>query len=217
MRSIFLLFCFFLLLQSCQEVDPNQQIDEGEVKGKTYHSDAVGWTIEIPEGYAVTLMEDKEESFDRAVDAMGETISEEADLGAIQHLIGFQKGVFNQLQSNIEPYVEEYEGQWMEEHVMLKDYLYELFTSKGIKIDSSSSTEMIDGLEFQVLKHAMYAPDDPEKVMLYNNSYSRIINGYTLSVTIGYNDEQHKKELLTAWRNSKFEKPKAETPVEQPD
>jgi len=45
------------LLFSCKQkdkhLDPNKQVDEGAVKGETYVSQDMGWTIVIPKGWTV--------------------------------------------------------------------------------------------------------------------------------------------------------------------
>ena len=42
-----------ILFASCK-TDPNKQVDEGTVNENKYHSNEIGWTIEIPKGWNVT-------------------------------------------------------------------------------------------------------------------------------------------------------------------
>lgn len=49
----------------------------------------------------------------------------------------------------------------------------------------------------------MYDPDG--KVMLYQDMYSKLINGYDFGANLSYINDKEKNELMSAWKNSKFE------------
>ena len=52
-----------LVIISCGQTDPNKQIDEGSVKGETYESAEIGWSIEIPKDWKI-ISKDKVEAND---------------------------------------------------------------------------------------------------------------------------------------------------------
>lgn len=86
---------------------------------------------------------------------------------------------------------------------VVKELIYETYTSRGIKVDSSSSKEKIDNLVFEVFHIVMYGPEG--KIILYQDLYSRHINGYDFGVTLNYINEKEKNEMMKVWKNSKFE------------
>jgi len=76
------------------------------------------------------------------------------------------------------------------------------YNNNGIKIDTSSSKEKIDKLEFNVFHITMYGPDG--NIMLYQDMYGRYHKGYDLGVNLNYFNDKEKDEMMRVWKNSKF-------------
>lgn len=194
-----------LSLTSCGQVDPNKNIDEGKVEGNIYTSKEIGWTIEIPKGWTVIDKEKTQETNEKGLKAIEETIDGQVDYSGLKNLISFQKNQFNIFQSTSEPFELEYEGEWEENNAALKEIIYTTYLNQGIKTDSSATTvEKIDGLEFQTYSFTIYSPKG--EVILKQIMFSRLINGFDFGVNINYNNDKDRDELLEVFRNSKFKK-----------
>lgn len=192
-----------VVFTSCKPKDPNQQIDEGLVNKNTYTSNEIGWTINIPEGWSVTTREQNEQNQQKGLKAFENVIDEDIDLSRFKNLIGFQKNQFNSFSSTSEPFVEQYEGEWEENNTWLKMMMCSTFEQQGIKIDSSETyIELIDGLKFLTYEFTIYGPKG--EAIMHQLMYTRLINGYDFGVNINYTNYDDKKELIDAWKSSKF-------------
>lgn len=189
---------------SCKN-DPNKQIDEGRITENTYNSKEIGWTMDIPNGWDVTLKSILDKRTKKGLDAINETTGVEIDVSGLKQLLNFQKNKYNIFQSTSEPFELEYEGEWEENNAGLKELIYSAYLQRGIKTDSTETKIIeIDGLKFQSYGFTIYSPKGD--VILNQIVYSRLINGFTFGVNINYNNESDKKEMLDVWLNSKFKK-----------
>ncbi|MBD3864671.1 hypothetical protein [Olleya marilimosa] len=204
MRIYILTILTFTLFISCK-TDPNKQIDEGKITENKYHSKEIGWTMEIPKGWNVTHKSVLDERTEKGLDAINETAGIEYDASGLKQLLNFQKNKFNIFQSTSEPFELEYEGEWEENNAGLKELIYNTYLQRGMKTDSTETkTIEIDGLKFQSYEFTIYSPKGD--VILNQIMYSRFINGLDFGVSINYNNESDKKEMLDVWLSSKFKK-----------
>ncbi|TRX62167.1 hypothetical protein FNH22_02270 [Fulvivirga sp. M361] len=193
------------IVASCGQGGQSAQIDEGQVEGAVYSSEEIGWTMEIPKGWDVIAKDKLEAITERGMDAVEEAMDEEFDYSGLKYLISFQKNQFNIFQSTSEPFKLEYEGEWEDNNAALKEIIYATFVDQGISADSTSTTvEIIDGLEFQTYSFTIYGPNGD--VILNQIMYSRFINGFDFGVNLNYNNEKDKEEMMAVWKNSKFKK-----------
>jgi len=198
------LLCTCLLtIPSCGKIDPNKQIDEGKVENNTYSSAEIGWTIKIPAHWEVISRAQNQQQQEVGAAVMEDAVGGEIDLTGFKNLIGFQKNKFNIFQSTSQPFVSEYEGEWEDTNAALKKMMYRAFQQQQIKIDSTA-TEIVqlDGLDFYTYQFRLFSPKG--EVILTQLIYSRLMNGFDFGVTINYNNEADKNEMMTAWLNSKF-------------
>ncbi len=191
------------VITSCKKVNPNSQIDEGHINNNTYISKAVGWTIEIPDGWKIMSREQNETYQKKGLDAIEEIVDGDIDVSELRHLISFQKNQFNIFQSTSEPFEILYEGEWEDNNAELKKLIYNTYKSQGIQSDSTA-TELvkIDGKKFHSYGFTIY--NEAGKVILNQIHYSRLINGLDFGVTINYDNESYKNAMLNTWLNSKF-------------
>jgi hypothetical protein len=192
-----------ILFYSCRPGNDKSGIDEGTLKGKTYSSEEIGWTIQIPDGWTLISGDKLKENDEKGRKAIAE-IQGEVDISGLKHLVSFQKNPFNIFQSTTEPFELEYAGEWEENHEALKDLLKATYANQGMKADMSSSKAAIGGLEFHVVHIIIYAPDG--EIILYQDMYSRYMNGLDFSVNLNYNNDRDKETLETVWKNSRFKK-----------
>lgn len=199
-----ILTIYSLIIISCGQADPNKQIDEGNIKGEIYESKEIGWAIEIPKGWKITSKDKAEANDEKGKSIIEKSSGLQIDMRALKHLISFQKDQFNNFSSTSEPVKEEFAGEYQQNSKALNGIIYNAFVDQGIKADSASGKETIQGLEFNTFYTTIYAPDG--KVILNQILYSRLINGYDFGININYNNEQDKKTMIDAWENSKFTK-----------
>lgn len=171
----------------------------------SYTNEAIGWSIEVPEGWKVITKDQLEKDTEKGVKAMEDVVEGEIDYSGLKHLVGFEKDRFNSFSSTTEPFNLEYKGEWEENNKKLKKIMYQTYVEQGIKADSSETTiEKIDGLDFERYDFTIY--DQEGTVILRQILYSRWINGLDFGVNINYNKDEHRDELLKAWRGSTFKK-----------
>lgn len=201
-KNLLVLLGLFICIISCKN-DPNKQIEQGEVKENTYYNKEIGWTMEIPDGWEVMQKDVVQENSDKGLDAISETAGGEIDVSGLKQLLNLKKDRLHIFLSSIEKYELEYEGEWEENNAVLKEILYNTYANKGIKTDTSSSKANVSGLEFDVFNIKLYGPDD--KVLLYQDLYSKYMKGFNFGVTLNYLNPKEKNEILRAWKSSKFE------------
>lgn len=119
-------------LISCGQTDPNKQVDEGSVNENKYHSNEIGWTIEIPDGWTVSDKDQVQARNEKGLKLIEETLEGEVDYSGLKNLIGFKKNQFNIFQSTSEPFELEYEGEWEENNAALKEVIYTTYLNQGI-------------------------------------------------------------------------------------
>jgi hypothetical protein len=202
MRIYILTILTLILFVSCK-TDPNKQVDEGTVKENKYHSNEIGWTIKIPKGWNVTQREVSQKREDEGLKAFNKANGIDYDVSGLKQLISFQKDRRHIFAATSEKLEIKYEGEYEDQKQMVKELLYNTFTENGIKIDTTSSTEKIDNLKFDLFKITVY--DKNGEVILYQDLYSRFINGLDFGVNLNYKNDKEKNELMDTWKNSKFE------------
>lgn len=183
-----------LLLSACQPGTKKIPV--------TFQSHKIGWAITIPDGYSI-MSDDKINDMNAKGKAAIENVYDSAiTIDSLINLLTFSKDAFNMLGSTIEPFREEYPGEYAENNKGIQQLIYETYKSQGIKADSSSGMETIAGVKFHVFYTTIYAPDG--KVILNQILYSTLRKGYDFGVHINYNKPEEKEILLKAFRNSKF-------------
>lgn len=195
-----------LLFISCNvdSADPNKQIDEGQIEDNIYHSDDVGWTMSIPEGWTITTMEQTDENLEKGSEIFEEELGMKVDYSTLNNLLAFQKNQVNNFSSNSQFWEEEESITWSGNNAALKLFLMETFEGQGLAVDSSiTRTEDIGGVAFQTYSFSFR---DPEGNPLFKQKmYSSLINGYDFSANLMYNNEKDKNEMFKAWEASTFE------------
>ena len=200
---LFLLSSLFITI-SCNEIDPNKEIEEGEITENIYYNKEIGWKMSIPNGWEITSQDVLKKRTEDGMEKLQESIEAEYDFSELKHLINFQKDKFHIFQSTSEPFEEEYVGEWKENSIQINQLLYYTYSNNGINIDTSSSVQTIDSVEFNVSHITMYGPKG--NIILYQDMYSTYINGFDFSVNLNYIDGKKKDEMYRAWKNSTFEK-----------
>ena len=202
MRINLLAILTLILFVSCK-TDPNKQVDEGTVNENKYHSNEIGWTIEIPKGWNVTQRGESQKREDKGLKLLNEANGIDYDTSGLKQLISFQKDRRHVFSATSEKFELEYEGEYEEQKKLVKELLYNTYAENGIKVDTISSKEIIDNLEFDLFKITVYGPKG--EILLYQDLYCRYMNGLDFGVNLNYLNDKEKTELMNAWKNSTFE------------
>lgn len=192
----------FACKQKDKHLDPNKQVDEGTVKGETYVSQDIGWTINIPRGWTVISRDQTDANEKRGAEAIKKSSNTEIDMSQLKHLISFQKDRFNSLLSTLEPFPNDSPGAFEENCSTVNRMIYDAYTSQGIRSDTSSGVEVVHGHRYNTFHAILYSKDG--KVILQQQLYSRLIHKKDFSLTLNYNNEEDKKAMLDAFTNSTF-------------
>ena len=181
---------------------------KGQVTSKQSHQfqfPQVGWKVKVPSDF--TIMDSAQVA---AIDNIGANAINNAydtatDFGRTKTLITFSKGQYNFFSSTITPFDPQRDGDWNEVNSKLKNVILESLRTQAsaIKIDTSSSVETIDGLEF----HKFQIITTYESKLVMNTlMYRRLYKGFDYGINISYTDYNVGKELELILASSKFDK-----------
>jgi hypothetical protein len=176
----------------------------GTIKDRVYHSDEVGWTVTIPEGWKIASLSESQANTADGIDVLEDYLETDIDLSGLIELVSFSKSEFNDFAGTAEAFDEAVDGNYQDHNKQLQAIIYDASVEQGLTIDSSSTTAIIDGLSFNVFNMTIMVPDtDEEWVSL--QMYSRYISKYDFAVSITSDNAADKKELTDAIMNSKFD------------
>ncbi|MEO8069116.1 MAG: hypothetical protein ABI599_15570 [Flavobacteriales bacterium] len=174
----------------------------GEQKAGTYHSPEIGWTVRVPAGWTEMTKEEAAALIGSGLEAFEQT-NGELDVSGLKALLSLKRDPLNSFLSTIETLdsgqVEAYDAFQYTLHEML----YNTFSDQGIRVDTSSGTEVVQGMDFNIFNTTVHAPNG--EVIMQQSMYSRMYKGYDFGVTLSYNDEAARDTMLAVLRGSRFE------------
>ncbi len=162
------------------------------------------WTITIPKTFTKMTKDELEKNKRKGAEAIEKTTGEEIEDKTVP-LFAVKSDKMNLLESNYQVVdIKEY-GSYVDYRNLINSVLYDVYKNMfpNENIDTSSTTELIDGLEFYVFNLNLKSSIGTTLKVF---SYSRLFDDKDLTVNIIYSDENKGKLLLDAFRNSKFEK-----------
>jgi hypothetical protein len=173
---------------------------------KEHNFPEVGWTISLPTDFKMMDSAQIQQLNNKGATAIQNTYDTTIDFAQTKTLFSMTEGQYNYMTATLTAFNAERDGNWFENNEGLKVVLMETFRSQtpGVKIDSSSTTKNIGGLEFSVFQLDLVYPN---KMKMRMNSYSRLHKGYDFGITMCYVDEAEGKKLENAVLTSKFIKP----------
>ncbi|WP_304064368.1 hypothetical protein [Pedobacter glucosidilyticus] len=194
-RLKYLLICLTIAIQCCNgQTKPKKEI---------YNKD-FNWTITIPENFQNVSAEEWSKLQNKGADAIEKTYDEKV-INQSKTIFVFKSDQLNYFESNYQPFDIAIDGNYLESCKNVNNMLYETFKTQmpDIKIDSTSTIEKIDNLEFQTFKMKV---EYPNKMVLNVLMFSRLFDKKELSVNIMYVDNNKGQQMLESWRKSKFTK-----------
>ncbi len=203
-KTIYILLAFLIAVTfSCQE---KKKVDAGAIdeQNDTYYNEEVGWEISIPHGWKIMTVDHREAINEKGKQALESAMSNTVDVTGLKNLLGFQKDRTNIFNSTSQPFVEEYEGEWLENNKEVINIILEAYDQNGISASiTNEGTEKIDGVEFQSYTISVSLPNNEKLTQIM---YSALINDLDFGVNINYTKQKHGEEMLSALRASKFKK-----------
>ncbi len=184
---------------SCNRINKGQ---DRKLEGNIFTCDEIGWTIEVPKDWEIINRRKVEKSAKDGIKMVEKATNEEFDISGLEQLINFKKDRFNVFNSSIEPAQFLSENEWKENNKLIKNLLFETLTNEGMHIDTTSSQEKIDGLDFEVFHVAILGQNN--ELILNQKYYSRYINGYVFGMNINYNNDEDMRTQINAIKNSKI-------------
>lgn len=195
MMKTFTLFFIFLALtlQGCV----GQSIPKREVYNKDFN-----WTITIPEDFENVSVKEWKKMQNRGAQAIEQTINEEV-INETKTIFVFKSDQLNYFESSYETFDTSTDGDYLTACKSVIEVLYQTFINQmpGINIDTSSTVETIDNLQFQCFKLKVLYPN---QVTLNALMYCRLFDKQDLTVNIIYVDPKKGKAMLDALKKSKF-------------
>jgi len=195
MMKTFTFFFIFLALtlQGCV----GQSIPKREVYNKDFN-----WTITIPEDFENVSVKEWKKMQNRGAQAIEQTINEEV-INETKTIFVFKSDQLNYFESSYETFDTSTDGDYLTACKSVIEVLYQTFINQmpGINIDTSSTVETIDNLQFQCFKLKVLYPN---QVTLNALMYCRLFDKQDLTVNIIYVDPKKGKAMLDALKKSKF-------------
>ena len=172
--------------------------------GKLYFKE-IGWTITLPEGYNVLDSTVEAATLSRGKKAIEESNNLQFDVSDLKTLVSASKSQFNYFSSTITPFDALEDGDYQENNQEAKDIMFVTFTDQipNAKIDSLSTSTIIDGLSFDKFQLKILLVNDITMTMIMLN---RIHKNYDFGITYLYLDETTRGEIENMLFTSKFEK-----------
>lgn len=191
----YLIICLTIIIQSCN----GQTTSKKEIYNKEFN-----WTITIPENFQNVSSEEWAKMQNKGADAIEKTYEEKV-INQTKIIFVFKSDELNYFESNYQPFDVEVDGDYLESCKKVNDMLYETFVTQmpDIKIDSISTNEKIDNLEFQTFKMKV---EYPNKMILNILMFSRLFGKKEFSVNIMYVDNKKGQQMIESWKKSNFSK-----------
>jgi hypothetical protein len=192
-RLKYFLICLTFITQICN----GQTTPKKEIYNKDFN-----WTITIPENFENVSEDEWAKMQNKGADAIEKTYDEKV-INQAKTIFVFKSDQLNYFESNYQPFDIATDGNYLESWKNVNNMLYETFKIQmpDIKIDSATTTERIDNLEFQTFKMRV---EYPNKIILNILMFCRLFGKKEFSVNIMYVDNNKGQQILDAWRKSKF-------------
>jgi hypothetical protein len=188
------IFCIsaIIFLSNCKG-----QTDKKEIYDKQFN-----WNITIPENFENVSAEQWQKMQNKGSAAVEKTYGQKVENQA-KTIFVFKSTDMNYFESNYQPFDSIEDGNYLESCKNVNEMLYTTFKSQmpDTKIDSSSSTEVISGLQFQKFEVKIKMPNN---IVLNCLLFSRLFDKKEFSCNMMYVDVAKGESMLRAWRNSRF-------------
>jgi len=194
-RNIYaFLVTILLLFQNCS----------GQKTDTKFYDKDFKWSIQIPKDFTKVSAKEWAEKQQRGENALEKTTGEEV-INEAKTIFVFKTDDMNYFEANYQPFDVNIDGDYSENNRNVNHALYQTFKDNmpNARIDTLSSTEKIDSLFFYKHETKIYLPNNQ---ILDIIMYSKLFDKKEFTVNIMFADPKRGKEMIDAWKNSKFEK-----------
>lgn len=175
-------------------------------RSESLYFDEVGWQVTTPEGWKVLSEEEVIKINDMGAKLIQDTFEmDEIDMDNNKVLLALKKNMFNMVMATIEPFNLEIDGDWYENFEQVQNVMVETLEMPGVQVDISETiTQSFGGVDFQTYSLSLKGPNN--KALLNQITFGTLINGYDFSISVTYNSDENKQEIITMLEQSKFMK-----------
>ncbi|TSE03978.1 hypothetical protein [Aquimarina algiphila] len=172
-------------------------------EGKTFSTPEIGWTMELIDNWEIESSRNLDKDIKEGIEKIKESGINPNVTGKEIKLITFRKNTISKFQSTIIPFKESYKNEWNDKYPLIKKHIYDIFNAQGVRVDSTSNKETIDGVNFEVFNMKIYQNN---KQVMEQNMYRTYLNGYDFIINMTNDRALYKKQMLRVFRKSKFSK-----------
>lgn len=172
------------------------------MRGTDYYLDEFNWRITVPDGFSVIDPVEwdrmKNGAENSNIDSSGLDVSNRN-----KTVLVFKSSDFNYFESNWQPF-DTIRGDYRLACKAINENLYETFLAQvpDARIDTSSTTQLLSGLEFQKFVVDMELPNG---YAFRAYMFSRLFGSREFSVNLFYLDGQQGTLMMDAWLHSSFQ------------
>tara|TARA_R110002073_G_scaffold89852_1_gene212382 strand:- start:7741 stop:8319 length:579 start_codon:yes stop_codon:yes gene_type:complete len=175
---------------------------KNQIKNRQFFIEEFNWTLVAPEGFKYTSAKEVKKIRGRGMEILKDTYGDEVEDRTI-NLFFIENGKLNKFEANFQPFDETVDGNYSEANKELNELMVNAFTVNldDIKIDTISSKEKIDKLDFHLFKIKVTYPNN---MVLHTYMFNRLFEKKDLTCTIIFIDEKLGLEMLNSFKKSKF-------------
>ena len=194
MKILNVIFLLSLFVQSCsgQTKTPKREI---------FNSD-FNWTITIPENFEKLSSAEWKKLQNKGTKAIEKNNDIDIE-NQSKNLFIFRSDQLNYIESNYQPFDTTINGKYIDSFNAVNSMLFKTFMTQfpNIRIDTSTTIEIIDNLSFYTYKMKIHYQNNLKWNVLM---FRRLFDNRDFTVNIMYTDEKKGELMLKAWRASKF-------------
>ncbi len=201
----FAIFLFIIsgLFYGCkfgQPINPNALTES-----LTVENEEVGWKIEVPKGWEVANEDEGLAYLKKEIQRIDKRLNHEPNTDELIHLLKITRNETNTLAISAKPVYEEVLGEWELNNEIARKFLIAAyrFGDDTLANVSEPTTVNINGLDF--ITYSISYSKQGSDTVTKQNVYSAFYNGYDLSASITYLEDEMKDEMLAIWNSSQFE------------
>lgn len=201
-RSIPLLLPLLFLIQHSLSA---QELFEGKIESGTYQNEKIGWKMPIPSGWEVQSRERVAQVEGIGKDAMENASGQEIEKTHTP-LLYLEKDRFNRFTSAYDHFDAQKDGDFKESTNALYQFILQTYKQRGMKVSHEIGREVLGGIPFETLSVSVFSPDG-EKELFRQKMFDTLLNNkHSFGMSMMYNSEENRKEILSAMQNASFPK-----------
>ena len=204
---LFLALSLFIIL-SCKHKqtynEKKKELNAGKLtEDNLYTVKEVGWTVKIPDGWRILTREENSKLTVKGKEAMEKSSNIEVDVSNLVSLLSFKKDMYNSFLSTMQAFDENEYGSYDKQSFAVHQVIKETYAAKNIPAEYELAASRVGGIMFDRFIAKVYSPDK-KKIIMTQEMFSCLINGYDFAMTINYNNDKDKETLLNVITTSTF-------------